>query len=79
MPQKNNRINRVIDEPEVFEIRLGGHLQDKWSDRLEGMTITRNSDGTTTLYGSLVDQTALHSVLLRIRDMNLRLISVKCI
>jgi hypothetical protein len=41
------------------------------------MTLTREDDGTTTLYGRLTDQTALHSVLLRIRNMNLTLISVR--
>ncbi|MCK4977479.1 MAG: hypothetical protein KAS36_11165 [Anaerolineales bacterium] len=64
-------------EPETYEIRIQGHLQDRWSDWFERMTITRESDGTTTLSGSLPDQTALHSILLKIRDMNLKLISVK--
>jgi hypothetical protein len=40
------------------------------------MTITHERDGTTTLCGPLRDQTVLHSVLDRIRDMNLQLISV---
>jgi hypothetical protein len=41
------------------------------------MTLTREEDGTTTLLGPLPDQTALHSVLLKIRDMNLKLLSVR--
>jgi len=61
---------------ELYEIRIRGHLQDKWADWFEGMTLTRESDGTTTLSGPLPDQTALHSVLLKIRNMNLTLISV---
>jgi hypothetical protein len=32
---------------------------------------------TTTLYGPLPDQAALHSILRKIRDLNLQLISVK--
>jgi hypothetical protein len=40
------------------------------------MTITHKGDGTTTLCGPLPDQIVLHSVLDRIRDMNLQLISV---
>ena len=63
-------------ESENYEIRIQNHLPDRWSDRFEGLTITRGSDGTTTLSGPLPDQTALHSILLRIRDMNLKLISV---
>ncbi len=62
---------------DLYEIRLQGHLQDRWSEQLDGLTLTREDDGTTTLSGSLPDQTALHSVLLKIRNMNLKLISVK--
>lgn len=63
-------------ESENYEIRIQNHLPDRWSDRFAGLTITRESDGTTTLIGTLPDQTALHSILLRIRDMNLKLISI---
>lgn len=62
---------------EVYEIRIRGHLQDRWAESFECMTITREDDGTTTLYGYLPDQTALHSILMRIRDMNIKLISVR--
>lgn len=62
---------------EVYEIRIKGHLQDRWAESFECMTLTREEDGTTTLFGHLPDQTALHSILLKIRNMNLRLISVR--
>jgi hypothetical protein len=61
---------------EIYEIRIQGHLQDKWSERFFGLVLTREDDGSTTLYGHLPDQTALHSILQRISSMNLRLISV---
>jgi len=64
------------DTTEIYEIKIQGHLDTKWSEWFYGMTITHESDGTTTLYGPLPDQTVLHSVLDRIRDMNLQLISV---
>lgn len=64
-------------EPEFFEIRIKGHLQDRWSESFESMALTCEDDGTTTLYGPLPDQTALHSVLLKIRNMNLKLLSVR--
>ena len=63
-------------QPEIYEICIRGHLQDKWEEWFEGLTLTRQDDGTTTLCGPLPDQTALHSILLKIRNMNLRLISV---
>lgn len=59
-----------------YKIKIQGHLDTQWSEWLYGMTITQEGDGTTTLYGPLPDQTVLHSVLDRIRDMNLPLISV---
>jgi hypothetical protein len=61
---------------ELYEIKTQGHLDTKWSDWFYGMTICHEGDGTTTLCGSLPDQIVLHSVLDRIQDMNLQLISV---
>jgi hypothetical protein len=43
----------------------------------EGLTVTSEPDGTTMLIGSVPDQTALHSILLRIRNMNLKLVSIR--
>ena len=61
---------------EIYEIKLHGHLDTKWSEWLYGMTITFENEGATILYCPLPDQTVLHSVLDRIRDMNLHLVSV---
>ncbi len=58
------------------EIKIKGRLEERWSEWFEGLAFTHGSDGTTTLSGSLPDQAALHSILLKIRDMNLTLISV---
>jgi hypothetical protein len=62
--------------PTSYEIRIKGHLDPKWAEWFYDLALTHESDGTTTLCGPLPDQTALHSVLDRIRDMNLALISV---
>lgn len=64
-------------KPEIYEIRVESHLSDRYEDLFEGLAISRESDGTSVLCGPLRDQTALHSVLLRIRNMNLKLISVR--
>lgn len=61
---------------ESYEIKIQGHLDSEWSEWFYGMTITHEQDGTTTLCGPLPDQTVLHSVLDRLRDMNLPLLSV---
>ena len=65
------------DTTEIYEIKIHGHLDTKWSEWFYGMTITHERDSSTTLCGRLPDQTILHSVLDRIRDMNLQLISVE--
>jgi hypothetical protein len=63
--------------PVVYQIKIQGHLEEHWTEWFEEMTFTHEKDGTTTLYGPLPDQAALHSILRKIRDMNLQLISVK--
>jgi hypothetical protein len=60
----------------IYQIRLQGHLDAKWGEWFYDLDIIHEKDGTTTLCGALPDQTVLHSVLDRIRDMNLQLISV---
>jgi hypothetical protein len=63
--------------PTIYEIRIKGHLEDRWADRFEGMTFSHESDGTTALYGPLTDQAALHGLLNGIRDLGLTLLSVQ--
>src|SRR5207302_11011616 len=62
---------------EIHEIRVQGRLDDRWVDWLEGLALTRENDGTTTLTGPLADQAALHGVLNTIRDLNLPIVSVR--
>ena len=63
----------------IYQIKVKGHLDDKWSDWFNGLTLTRRDDSTTMLYGPLPDQAALHCVLGKIRDLNLDLILVRLI
>jgi hypothetical protein len=62
---------------ELHEIRVQGHLDARWADWLEGLTLTHESVGTTTLTGPLADQSALHGVLNRLRDLALPIVSVR--
>src|SRR5438034_7131600 len=63
-------------EPGRYEIRLKGHLDDRWADRFEDMSFTHESDGTTILAGPVVDQAALYGLLRKVRDLCLPLVSV---
>jgi hypothetical protein len=62
--------------PIHYRIKLKGHLDNKWSDWFEEMAISVES-GKTILTGRVADQAALHGLLLRIRDLNLNLLSVE--
>ena len=68
---------RRPDESALHEIRVQGHLGDRWAQWAEGLTLTREIDGTTTLTGLLADQAALHGLLDRIRDLNVTIVSVR--
>jgi hypothetical protein len=59
-----------------YRIRLHGRLDTRWSEWLDGMEITYDNDGTTVLSGPVVDQSALHGLLARLRDLGLPLISL---
>ena len=61
---------------EVYQIVVKGHLDSEWSDWFDGMAIRLGENGETILSGPLADQTALHGVLMKIRDLGLPLLSL---
>jgi hypothetical protein len=67
----------VRSEAERYEIRLTGHLDARWTDWFDGLTVSYDSDGTTIIGGQIVDQAALHGLLQRVRDLGLPLVSVR--
>ncbi len=72
--------HKVIDTPtsnaQYYEIRLKGHLDDRWAEWFEGLTITLEDNGNTLLSGPVADQAALHGLLKKVRDLGLPLLSV---
>ena len=62
--------------PQVYQIRIKGHLGREWTDWFEGLTITLEVNGESLLTGPLVDQAALHGVLRKVRDLGMPLLSV---
>ena len=59
-----------------YELRVKGHLDARWADWFDGLTLTQMSDGSTAIRGSMADQAALHGLLQKLRDLGLPLISV---
>jgi hypothetical protein len=64
------------DESGLYEIRLKGHLNDRWADRFGDVTITLEDNGNTLLICPVIDQAALHGLLKKVRDLGMPLVSV---
>jgi hypothetical protein len=60
----------------VYQIRLRGQLGQLWSDWFEGLAITWDDNGDTLLTGSVADQSALHGLLRKIRDLGVTLVAI---
>ena len=61
---------------QVYKIKLAGHLDESWTDWFHGMKFTYEQDTTTTIYGEITDQSALHGILKKIHDLNLTLLAI---
>jgi hypothetical protein len=72
---KKPHVGRTI-MPEYYEIKIKGHLDRYWADLFTGLKLTYLEEDETLLSGLLPDQAALHGLLERIRDLNLKLLSV---
>jgi hypothetical protein len=79
---KADRQKLTLDRAAVYEIKVPGELDERWSDWDGKMTVKVEREGEgppiTTLTG-IVDQAALHSVLRRLYSLGLPLISVICV
>jgi hypothetical protein len=62
--------------PVCYELRIEGHLDQHWSPWFGGLAITHDDDGTTTLRGVVTDQSELHGLLAKVRDLGVPLLSV---
>ena len=61
---------------DLYEIRVRGHLSDDWSEWLGGATIGNLPDGEAVLRCEVADQSALHGLLARLRDLNVPIVHV---
>ena len=60
----------------IYEIRVKGRVDSRWFQCYEGLDVTYQA-GDTILSGPIRDQSALHGVLERVRDLNLVLIALR--
>jgi hypothetical protein len=65
-------------EAKIYEIRIKGHLDGRWANWFDEMTISLEEDGNTLLSGLVVDQAALYGLLKKVRDAGMPLLSVNC-
>ena len=68
---------REFDRQTIYQIRVKGNLDRKWSDWFDGLPIMPQADDETLLTGPVADQAALHGLLAKFRDLGLPLLSVK--
>ena len=71
--------NPNADQQTVYQFRIKGHLGQQWMNWFEGLTITSEEDGNTLLSGPVIDQSAIHGILKKIRDLGMPLLSVNAI
>ena len=73
----------TMQEPAIYRIRVRGHIDAKWSERLEAMNITEvqrsDRENETILVGRLADQAALAGVLNTLYEQHLPVLSVDCL
>jgi hypothetical protein len=63
--------------PYKYEITVQGELDERWAKWFEDLTISPTPSGETIISGVVADQSALHGILNRIRDLGLELISIQ--
>jgi hypothetical protein len=68
---------RSYDKPAVYQICVDGVLDEKWSTWFNGFAMDPQEDGTTILTGVIADQSALHGLLARLRDLGLPIITAR--
>ena len=60
----------------IYQIMVKGQLDQQWTDWFEGLTVQPTESGETLLIGAVIDQAMLHSLLRKVRDLGMPLISV---
>ena len=67
---------KTTNRPTHYQICLEGKLDERWLRWFEGLVVTSSPDDETVISGEF-DQSALHGLFNRIRDLGLTLIYVQ--
>jgi len=66
-------------EAELYEIKVRGHVRAHRLRAFDRLNITHEASGETTIAVRIADQAALYGLLVRIRDLGVSLVSVRCV
>lgn len=71
-----NEQKTTFPQSDLYEIRVKGHLDDRWVERLACQAASLEDDGTTHLTAQVADQAALYGLLRKLRDLGMPLLSL---
>jgi hypothetical protein len=74
--ENEQQSNPDAKQPPVYTLKIKGHLGQQWMNWFDGLAVTLEEDGNTLLSGHVSDQSALHGILKKIRDLGMPLLSV---
>jgi hypothetical protein len=63
----------------LYEIKVRGHLGPNRFRAFEKLTVRLEANGETTIAARIADQAALYGLLVRIRDLGVPLLAVRCL
>ena len=66
-----------VEGKTIYHIKVKGLLDERWSDWFDGLEIVQLTNDCTLISGLIRDQSALHGLLNKIRDLGLCLLSIE--
>jgi len=66
-----------MSEQAQYHILIEGGFSQDWASWFDGLDVIPQEENRTLLSGCLADQTALHGVLLKLRDLGIPIIEIK--
>ena len=73
---ETHTLTEANKEPEIYEIRVKGQLDARWTNWFGDLTMTHDETGNTLFVGPVTDQAALFGLLRKVRDSGMHLLSI---